>query len=343
MGISIHIAQPGLYTSERMATQPSDDPKGLVPRRRTSQALSSVRIDLQALMREWLEQLKPNTRRAYERALQDFAAFMKAESGQEAAAALFAMTQGDANAAVFQYRSALSKGGLRASSVNLKLSAILAMNKLCRMAGFVPWTIEVPLLKVESYRDTRGVGANAVEPILTKLEKAPGAMAARDLAVLTLIYRQGLRRGEVASLDARHLRLEKNRLDILGKSRTDREEITLTPRTVAALQNWLTHRPAEGAALFPSMDRAHRGNRLNGNSIWRIVVGYKLGRPHGVRHTAISEVLVRSDGNLLAAQQFARHKDPKVTMRYWDKIKDIGGQAARLLDKDRAQDGDKDA
>ena len=336
MVISSHMTPSGGYTSDRMATKPSDDPKGLVPRHRTPRSLSSVRIDLQALMREWLGQLKPNTRRAYERALEDFAAYMNAGSGQEATAALFSMTQGDANVTVFQYRNALTKKGLKASSVNLKLAAILAMNKICRMAGLVPWTIETPPLKVQNYRDTRGIGADAVEPVLARLEKTPGAFAARDLAVLTLIYRQGLRRGEVASLDVRNLNLEKSRMFVLGKSRNDREEFTITPRTVSALRNWLQHRPAEGTALFPSMDRAHRGKRLNGNSIWRIVTGYKLGRPHGVRHTAISEVLVRSNGNLLAAQQFARHRDPKVTMKYWDKIKDVGGQAARLLRRYRA-------
>jgi integrase/recombinase XerC len=319
--------------------KPASTSKGLVPSPATTRSLSVVQIDLQSLIRDWLASLKPNTRRAYERAMMDFAGFLKVAGSQEAAAVLFSMSQGDANATVFQYRNALTKGGLQASSVNLKISAVLAMNKIGRMAGFVPWTIDVPLLKVESYRDTRGTGADVVEPALAKLEKEgldteQGVFSARDLAVLTLIYRQGLRRGEVASLDTEHLELEKGKFWILGKSRSAREEITLTPRTVGALRRWLSVRPGAPGALFPSLDRGHAGKRLTGGSIWRIVKSYSLGRPHGIRHTSISEVLIRTNGNLLAAQQFGRHRDPKVTVRYWDKIKDVGGDAAKLLDKD---------
>lgn len=314
--------------------------KGLIPSPGSTKPLSVIQIDLQSLIAEWLGSLKPNTRRAYEKAMADFAAHLGVGSTQEAAATLFTMKQGDANASVYQYRNALSKQGLQPASVNLKIAAVLAMNKIGRMAGFVSWTIDVPLLKVEAYRDTRGSGADVVEPALKKLEEQDhqtenGVFAARDLAVLTLIYRHGLRRGEVASLDVQNLELDKNRLWILGKARTAREEITLTPRTAKALSRWLEVRPKGTDALFPSLDRGHQGKRLTGGSIWRIAADYNLGRPHGIRHTAISEVLVRTNGNLLAAQQFGRHRDPKVTVKYWDKIKDMGGEAAKLLDQDK--------
>jgi len=316
--------------------KPTGVPYGLTVARRARKTLSSVTIDLQGLMKEWLAHLKPNTRRAYDRALLDFAAYVEVDTHQEAAARLFSMKQGEANAVVFQYRGELSQRGLKPSTINLKLSAILAMNKLGRMAGLVPWSLAVPLLKTQTYRDTAGVGAEAVEPVLTRLENASGTTAARDLAVLTLIYRQGFRRGEVASLDVQHIDFKKGKLIILGKGRTDREAVTMTARTRRALQNWLGHRPKDGEALFPSLGRGHRGKRLAGSSIWRIVHGYKLGHPHGIRHTAISEVLVRTKGSILAARDFARHSDPKITMRYWDKIKDLGGEAASLLDEDRA-------
>ncbi len=321
--------------------KPAGVPHGLTVARRARKTLSSVTIDLQGLVREWLAQLKPSTRRAYDCALRDFAAYMEVNTHQEAAATLFAMKQGEANAVVFQYRSELSRQGLKPSSVNLKLSAILAMNKLGRMAGLVPWSFDVPLLKTQTYRDTAGVGAEAVEPVLARLENTSSATAARDLAVLTLIYRQGLRRGEVASLDVQHIDFKKGKLLILGKGLTDRISVTMTPRTRRALEKWLAYRPQDGEALFPSLGRGHRGKRLVGNSIWRIVRGYNLGHPHGVRHTAISEVLVRTNGNIMAAKEFARHSDPKVTMRYWDKIKDLGGEAASLLDEDRATPEEK--
>ncbi len=321
--------------------KPTGVPHGLTVARRARRTLSSVTIDLQGLVKEWLAQLKPNTRRAYNRALLDFAAYVEVGTHQEAATKLFSMKQGEANAVVFQFRGELARRGLKPSSINLKLSAILAMNKLGRMAGLVPWSLAVPLLKTQTYRDTAGAGAEVVEPALARLENTSGTAAARDLAVLTLIYRQGLRRGEVASLDVQHVDFKKGKLVLLGKGLTDRIRVTMTARTSRALQSWLALRPNRGEALFPSLGRGHQGKRLTGSSIWRIVNSYKLGHPHGVRHTAISEVLVRTNGSILAAQEFARHSDPKVTLRYWDKIKDLGGEAASLLDEDRATPKEK--
>lgn len=321
-----------------MPKKPRDEPKGLTPNSEVNRPFSVVRRDLQEVIRDWTEQLSPNTRRAYDRAVKDFANHIGVSSAREAAASLFSLELSQANVTVYRFRNALKKKPLKPSTVNLKLSAILALNKVGRMAGFVSWTLEVPLLKVETYRDTKGIGAELVEPALRKLEESQGVFAARDLAVLTLIYRQGLRRGEVAGLDLEHIDLERSRLWVLGKGRSEREEVTLTPRTVSALKKWISQRQAIPGPLFPSMDRAHRGGRLTGNSIWRIVKGYNLGRPHGMRHTAISQVLIRSKGNILAAQQFARHRDPKVTLRYWDKIRDLGGEAAKLLDEDSEGD-----
>ena len=36
----------------------------------------------------------------------------------------------------------------------------------------------------------------------------------------------------------------------------------------------------------------------------------------------------------MAAQKFARHSDPKTTMRYDDNRKDVAGQMARMLGDD---------
>jgi integrase/recombinase XerC len=315
-----------------MVRKPQDASGSLIPSPEPTSRLPAIRIELQDVVGDWMNHLKPTTRRVYERAIRDFAAFVGVKTAQEAAALLCSLPQGKANAVALKYRNEISER-LGPSSVNVKLSALLALNDICRVAGFVSWRLELRLLPTEGYRDTAGPGAGVVEPLLERLSKAVDERSIRDYAVISVVYQQGLRRGEVVSLDLEHVDLAAGKLWLMGKGRVQREQVTLTPLTVVALKSWIELRGEAPGPLFLAIDRAHRGHRLTGLSIWRVVKGYGLGWPHALRHTAVSEVLVRTDGNLLAAQQFARHRDPKITMRYWDKIKDVGGEAAALLDK----------
>jgi integrase/recombinase XerC len=315
-----------------MPRKPQDETRSLTPRPGSASHLPAIRIELHEVVSDWMSHLKPATRRVYDRAIRDFSIFAGAQTIQDAAALLCSIPQGKANALAFKWRNELS-GRLGPSSINVKLSALLALNDICRVAGFVSWRLELRMLPTEGYRDTSCPGAGAVEPVLDRLAQAQDEKSVRDYALISMVYQQGLRRGEVVSLDLEHIDLEGAKMWLMGKGRVQREQATLTPKTVEALLRWVGLRGRVPGPLFGAIDRAHRGHRLTGLSLWRIVKGYGLGWPHAIRHTAISEVLVRTNGNLLAAQQFGRHRDPKVTVKYWDKIKDVGGDAAKLLDR----------
>ena len=88
--------------------------------------------------------------------------------------------------------------------------------------------------------------------------------------------------------------------------------------------------------MFVNFDRAGKGRRLTGTSLYRIVrdLGLAAGvkaRPHGLRHAAITEALDRTGGNVRAVQRFSRHRDLRVLNRSDDNRQDLGGEVAALV------------
>jgi len=60
--------------------------------------------------------------------------------------------------------------------------------------------------------------------------------AARDVAIVRVLFDLALRRGEVADLDLAHFDARAGRLSVLGKGRREREWRTLPPRRTHAAQ-----------------------------------------------------------------------------------------------------------
>jgi integrase/recombinase XerC len=254
-------------------------------------------------------------------------------------------TQGPtmANAFVLAYRAHLIGEKVAPRTVNRRLAAIRSMLKMARSIGFITWTVEIESMKVESVKDTRGPGRDAVAIMMGALVKrAHGGdrHAFRDLAILRLLYDLGLRRGEVASLDLEHWEPTRRRLMVWGKKRAEREPIDDVPtETARALDVWIKVRGEEPGALFMSFDRRMKGHRLTGWSIWSTIteLATSLGlnaRPHGVRHTAITEVLNESRGDVRAAQRFSRHKRLETLQVYDDNRENLGGQLAAKIAAD---------
>ena len=53
--------------------------------------------------------------------------------------------------------------------------------------------------------------------------------------------------------------------------------------------------------------------------------------PHGIRHTAITEALNLTQGDVRAVQRFSRHRDVRVLTIYDDNRTDLGGKVARMV------------
>jgi integrase/recombinase XerC len=280
---------------------------------------------------------KAETIKAYQADLEDFRAFAKSPTLEQAAQLLLASSLGQANALVLDYKAYLLGRQLTPATINRRLAAIRSLVKLARMLGLVPWKLEVEGCKSEGYRDTRGPGRVGFRNMLQVLDRRKDSKAVRDRAILRCLFDLGLRRAEVLHLDLHDLDLRTGTLAVLGKGRTQKELLTLPPETKAAIEAWLILRGDGSGPLFNSLDRAKKGNgRLSGAGLYDIVrkLGSKAGLrvwPHGLRHAAITEALDLTGGNVRAVQKFSRHRDVRVIERYDDNRTDLAGQVARQL------------
>lgn len=297
---------------------------------------SGLSLIARPLVDAFLEGRTARTLEAYRQDLVDFARFAGAETSEAAVRRLLEAGLGPANAQAHAYRADLLARGLAPATVNRRLAALRSIVKLARTLGLVPWTLEVPSVKSQAYRDTKGPGRVGVRSLLDELERRPDAKATRDRALVRLLYDLGLRRGEAVSLDLVDLDLQAGTVSILGKGRKERETLTLPDPTKAALEAWVAVRGPEAGPLFVNFDRAGKGSRLTGRSVARVLaaLGDAVGltvRPHGLRHAGITEALDATHGDVRAVQRFSRHRDLRVLTRYDDNRRDLGGEVARLV------------
>jgi integrase/recombinase XerC len=279
------------------------------------------------------------TRRAYAQDLDDFSRFVGADKASEAATLLLSRGHGGANALALAWRANLRERRLQGATINRRLAALRSLVQLARTLGIVPWTLEVQNVRAESYRDTRGPGLSGVRLLMHELERHSDAKSVRDRAVLRLLYDLGLRRSEVVALDGDDLDLLAGTVAVLGKGRTQKTNLTLPGPTRAAIREWLEARGTSPGPLFTNLDRAGKGCRLTGTSLYRIVrrLGVRVGlkvRPHGLRHSAITEACKAAQANGMGLEEvldFSRHRDVKVLMVYRDRERDVQGQLAALV------------
>jgi len=289
------------------------------------------------LVAAFLEGRSPATMAAYRRDLEDYSTFVGAPSVTEAARRLLGRGHGEANRVALAYRAHLVERGLAPATTNRRLAALRSLVKLSRTLGMVGWTLEVSNVRSEPYRDTKGPGVSGYRRLLAAVGHGDDPKSLRDRAVVHLLYDLALRRGEVVGLDVADLDLDAGTLAVLGKGRTERITLTLPQPTHDALTAWLDARGPQPGPLFTNFDRAGKGGRLTGTSVYRLAVtlGKKAGlghvRPHGLRHTAITSALDLTCGDVRAVQRFSRHKSLAVLMAYDDNRKDLGGVVARQV------------
>ena len=290
------------------------------------------------LLESFLAGRSERTMEAYRRDLEDFAGFIGASTSEEATRLLFARGHGEANALGLAYKAELLERGLSPATVNRRLASLRSLVTMARTLGTVNWTLEVSNVKAKAYRDTRGPGLNGVHLLLDQVE-GEGSKAARDRALVRLLFDLALRRGEVVSLDYEDLDLERGTVSVMGKGRREKEPLSLPEPTMAALGAWIAVRGTDPGPLFTNVDRAGKGRRLTGTSLYRIVRGYGEDAgikawPHGLRHTAITEAVKRSQEAgypLETAQDFSRHTDIRTLLVYRDRERNLQGEIAGLV------------
>lgn len=280
-----------------------------------------------------------NTIEAYRNDLEGFRAFLGVPEIGAAVSRMVSLSSGEANGLVLQYRNSLVASGLQSSTINRRLAALRSLVKLARMLGLIVWTIEIPNLKVETYRDTRGPGRGAVQEMLRLLEIDGSKKQVRDYALLRLLYDLALRASEVVQIDVSHVDLSAGTIEILGKGKTQRSPFNLPPETCKAVSAWMAVRDPDETPLFYNFDRTGRRIRLTRSGLYQLIrkLGAKVGvktRPHGIRHTSISQAIKVAQLNgitLPEVRQFSRHASLQTLQIYADRERNLFGRIACLV------------
>lgn len=291
-----------------------------------------------------------NTRRAYERDLQDFFLMISLSLPTPAMVAEFLrLDRFAAISLVLKYKAALIDKGLKEATVNRRLAAIKSLVNYARKIGKCDFSLEdVKSERNKSYRDTTGISADAFKKVLATCDSEALLQAGRstfkgkrDYALLHLLWSNALRRNEAVSLDIKHFDPDARTLAILGKGKgTNREIITLSNATTNALVEWLNQRKCLNlnAPLFCSVSYNQTGHRLSGEAIRQIVeqactaagISKKMS-PHRIRHGSITHALDQSGGNVRAVQRLSRHSKIETVMIYDDNRSNMQGELTELL------------
>lgn len=163
-------------------------------------------------------------------------------------------------------------------------------------------------------------------PRLTPEAKAVSeASAARDRAILELMYGSGLRLAEITALDVSHLDFEESTARVMGKGSKERV-VPLGPPCVEALHKWLevratlksSRRPADRDALFVARTGARLGRRRIEDIVkaqGTVAAERNDVHPHALRHSCATHML-EGGADLRAIQELLGHASLATTQRY---------------------------
>jgi len=150
------------------------------------------------------------------------------------------------------------------------------------------------------------------------------AWAARDRALLELLYGCGLRVSEACGLDAAEVNLDRGRIRVLGKGGRERE-VPMGEAATDALREYLggaRELSPPGASDSAALFRNRRGKRLSARDARAVVEKYRRrvlsGRkvsPHTLRHSFATH-LMEGGADIRAVQELLGHASMSSTQRY---------------------------
>jgi integrase/recombinase XerD len=211
----------------------------------------------------------------------------------------------------------------RPGSAKLLVTALRSLLGYLHVEGVIARPLAPIVPSVAGWRLAglpRGLGAEQVTALLAScdLETAVGV---RDFAILKLLVRLGIRRGEVAVLALDAIDWRSAEIAVRGKGNRC-ERLPLPVDVGTALAEYLRRaRPvsAEGRAVFVRVKAPHRELTPAGISQVVIAAGHRAGlgrvNAHRLRHTTATELL-RSGAPLVEIGQLLRHRSPQTTAIY---------------------------
>jgi integrase/recombinase XerC len=291
------------------------------------------------LLDRWLRQLaglrdaSPYTLEAYRHDVTAYLGFMAGHLGGD----LGLQALGDVRTADLRAWMADARvGGLGPRSLGRALSAVKSFYRWLGQAEGVATSAVLAMRAPKAgSRLPRPISPDAARDVInrTELQATEPWVAARDVAVVTLLYGCGLRISEALGLQRRDAPLAEV-LRIVGKGGRERL-VPVLPVARAAVETYLRHCPhvtRPDDALFLGV----RGGALNPRIVQKTMadVRRQLGlpdstTPHAMRHSFATHLLA-AGGDLRTIQALLGHASLATTQVY------TGVDQARLMDVYRA-------
>lgn len=286
-------------------------------------------------LERWLDTLSAldgaaaNTRKAYAADVAGFLSFIATHhGGAEGLVPLARVTTSDMRAWMANERGR----GLGARSLARSLSAVKSFyGWLAEREGFEPTDVLSARAPKYLRKLPRPLAEDAARAVIGTVETQARQdwTAARDAAVVTLLYGCGLRISEALSLTGADAPLPES-LRIRGKGRKDRV-VPVLPAAHRAVERYLRLCPHPQEAEAP-LFRGVRGGPLNPRHIarameqTRAVLGLPAtATPHAMRHSFATHLL-EAGGDLRAIQELLGHSSLSTTQAY------TAVDAARLME-----------
>ena len=287
-----------------------------------------------ALVVEWCasltdaRRLSPNTVRAYAASLHRFITFAGGHLGRPVdAAALSGLALADFRAFLAHRRS----DGLGNASIAREVAALRTFFAYAARAGVTADGLSGLASPKRAARVPRPVAPADARALVAEIGEAASApwVAARDTAVVLLLYGAGLRIAEALALTGSTLPLGET-LVVTGKRRKTRV-VPLLPVVRAAIETYAALCPWPRSASAP-LFRGVRGGPLAPEIIRRAMAAARtaLGlpasaTPHALRHSFATHLLARG-ADLRSIQELLGHASLSSTQIY------TAVDAAHLLD-----------
>ena len=211
----------------------------------------------------------------------------------------------------------------RSGSAKLLVTALRSLLGYLHVEGVIVRPLAPVVPSVAGWRLTglrRGLAAEQVMALLDSCD-LDTAVGARDFAILKLLVRLGMRRGEVAGLTLDDIDWRSGEITVRGKGGRS-ERLPLPVDVGDALADYLRRgrrASAEGRAVFVRVKAPHRALTPAGVSQVVIAAGRRAGlgrvNAHRLRHTTATELL-RSGAPLVEVGQLLRHRSQQTTAIY---------------------------
>jgi site-specific recombinase XerD len=210
----------------------------------------------------------------------------------------------------------------RPGSAKLLVTALRSLLGYLHVEGVIARPLAPVVPSVAGWRLAglpRGLGVEQVAALLDSCDLRT-TVGVRDFAMLKLLVRLGMRRGEVAALALADVDWRAGEILVRGKG-GQHERLPLPVDVGDALAGYLRRRPvsAEGRAVFVRVKAPHRALTPAGVSQVVLGAGHRAGlgrvNAHRLRHTTATELL-RSGAPLVEIGQLLRHRSQQTTAIY---------------------------